>query len=403
MSTLTAAQARRVAVAAQLFAEPRPAGPITRAHLKRLISRIQVLQLDSVSVSVRAHYAPVFSRLGPYDRDVLDRAAWGPRSSRLLAEYWAHEAALMAVDDWPLLRWRMRQYRHGRWGSHIVKANPQLADDIVAAIAEIGPSTAGQIEAHLAAEPRAVKGAWWNRSDTKWVAEALFASGVLTTATRVGFARHYDVVERVLPPEVLVREVDEEDAVRELTLRAATALGVGTEADIRDYFRLAAGQVKPAIAKLVADGELDQVDVDGWSAPAYQRSGRSVPRVKRGTALLCPFDPLIFFRPRVQRLFGFHYRLEIYTPAAQRQYGYYVWPLLLDGELVGRVDLRADRVANALHVVGAFIERDRSPSRVAEALAGELEAMASWLGLAEVTVGNRGDLAGKLRAVMLRR
>ena len=164
-----------------------------------------MLQLDSVSVAVRAHYAPVFSRLGPYDRDVLDRAAWGPRSARLLAEYWAHEAALMAVDDWPLLRWRMRQYRHGRWGTHIVKANPQLAEDIVAAVAELGPSTAGQIEAHLAAEPRRKKGTWWTRSDTKWVAEALFASGVLTTATRVGFARHYDLVERVLPASVLAR------------------------------------------------------------------------------------------------------------------------------------------------------------------------------------------------------
>ena len=202
---LSAAQARRIAVAAQGFSEPRPAGPITRAHLKRLISRIQVLQLDSVSVAVRAHYAPVFSRLGPYDRDVLDRAAWGPRSSRLLTEYWAHEAALVAVDDWPLLRWRMRQYRHGRWGTHIVKANPQLAEDIVAAVAELGPSTAGQIEAHLAAAPRRKKGTWWNRSDTKWVAEALFASGVLTTATRVGFARHYDLVERVLPASVLAR------------------------------------------------------------------------------------------------------------------------------------------------------------------------------------------------------
>ncbi|MGH3524601.1 MAG: DNA glycosylase AlkZ-like family protein, partial [Mycobacterium sp.] len=190
MSHLTAAQARRVAVAAQGFAEPRPGGAITRAHLRRLISRIQVLQLDSVSVAVRAHYAPVFSRLGPYDRDVLDRAAWShsARNPRLLVEYWAHEAALMSVDDWPLLRWRMRHYRHGRWGTHIVRANPQLADDIVAAVAELGPSTAGQIEAHLAAEPRRGPGAavkkWWNRSDTKWVAEALFASGVLTTATR---------------------------------------------------------------------------------------------------------------------------------------------------------------------------------------------------------------------------
>jgi uncharacterized protein YcaQ len=359
-----------------------------------------VLQLDSVSVAVRAHYAPVFSRLGPYDRDVLDRAAWShaTRSPRVLVEYWAHEAALMAVDDWPLLRWRMRQYRHGRWGSHIVKANPRLADDIVAAVADLGPSTAGQIENHLAAAPRRAKGAWWNRSDTKWVAEALFASGTLTTATRVGFARHYDLTERVLPADALAREVAEDDAVRELTLRAATALGVATEADIRDYFRLAAGQAKPAIAKLVADGELERVEVEGWSAPAYLRAGQPIPRRDRGTALLCPFDPLIFFRPRVERLFGFHYRIEIYTPANKRQYGYYVWPFLLDGELVGRVDLKADRAADALHVVGAFVEAGRSPSRVAAGLTAELATMASWLGLGGVTVGDRGDLAHELRS-----
>ncbi|MCV7331986.1 winged helix-turn-helix domain-containing protein [Mycobacterium cookii] len=404
-SRLTVAQARRIAVAAQGFSEPRPAGQITRAHLRRLISRIQVLQLDSVSVAVRAHYAPVFSRLGPYDRDVLDRAAWAhsARSPRLLVEYWAHEAALMAVDDWPLLRWRMREYRHGRWGKHIVKANPQLADDIVAAVAELGPSTAGQIENHLAEVPRRAKGAWWNRSDTKWVAEALFAAGTLTTSTRVGFARHYDLTEKVLPAEVLAREVAAEDAVRELMLRAATALGVATAADIRDYFRLAAGQAKPAIAKLIADGELEQVTVDGWPAPAYLVAGQSIPRRDRGTALLCPFDPLIFFRPRVERLFNFHYRVEIYTPANKRQYGYYVWPFLLDGELVGRVDLKADRTADALHVVAAFVEADRSPSHVAQALAGELQAMAGWLGLAGVTAGQRGDLAGELRKALVRR
>ena len=399
--TLTAAQARRLAVAAQGFSEPRPGGPITRVHLKSLISRIQVLQLDSVSVAVRAHYAPVFSRLGPYDRDVVDRAAWShtARSPRLLVEYWAHEAALMAVDDWPLLRWRMRQYSHGRWGTHIVKANPQLAEDILAAVAELGPSTAGQIEAHLAAEPRRKKGTWWTRSDTKWVAEALFASGALTTATRVGFARHYDLVERVLPRSVLAREVDDDEAVRELTLRAATALGVGTEADIRDYFRLSAQQVKPAIAGLLAAGEIERVDVDGWSAPAYLRAGRTVPRRDRGTALLCPFDPLIFFRPRVERLFGFHYRIEIYVPADKRQYGYYVWPLLMDGRLVARVDLKADRATDSLRVVGAFGEPAVPRASVAAALAGELDSMASWLGLGGLSVSRRGDLAADLRAV----
>jgi uncharacterized protein YcaQ len=367
-----------------------------------LISRIQVLQLDSVSVAVRAHYAPVFSRLGPYDRDVLDRAAWGPARSRLLAEYWAHEAALMAVDDWPLLRWRMRQYRHGRWGTHIVKANLKLADEIVAAVTELGPSTAGQIEAHLAAEPRGRKGPWWGRSDTKWVAEALFASGVLTTATRVGFARHYDLVERVLPADVLARQVDDDVAVRELALRAATSLGVATEADIRDYFRLSAQQVKPALAELLAAGEVERVNVDGWSAPAYLRAGRSVPRLDRGTALLCPFDPLIFFRPRVERLFNFTYRIEIYVPASMRQYGYYVWPFLLDGHLVARVDLKADRTADTLKVVGAFGEPNIPRPRVAAALVGELESMASWLELAGFSVTGRGDLAPDLRSAAKR-
>jgi hypothetical protein len=397
-TTLTAAQARRIAVAAQGFAEPKPRGPVTRAHLRRLISRIQVLQMDSVSVAVRAHYAPIFSRLGPYDRDVLDRAAWShtARSPRLLVEYWAHEAALMAVDDWPLLRWRMREYTHGRWGTEIVKKNAKLADDIVAAVNELGPSTAGQIEAHLGAEQCGRKGPWWDRSDTKWVTEALFAAGVLTTATRVGFARHYDLTENVLPPEVVARNVDDEEAVRELTLRAATALGVGTEADIRDYFRLGAKQVKPAIAKLVADGELEPLEVEGWTAPAYLRAGQAVPRRDRGTALLCPFDPLIFFRPRVQRLFDFHYRIEIYTPAPRRQFGYYVWPFLLDGRLVGRVDLKAERNRDVLYVVGAFAEPGQDKSRVAEALAAELKTMATWLGLAEVTVGTKGDLAKEL-------
>ena len=238
----------------------------------------------------------------------------------------------------------------------------------------------------------------WDRSETKWVAEALWSAGVLTTATRVGFARHYDLTERVLPPDVLDREVDEGDAVRELVLRAATALGVGTEADLRDYFRLGARQVKPAIADLLAAGAIEQVQVQGWTVPAYLRAGQVVPRRDRGTALLSPFDPLIFFRPRVERLFGFHYRIEIYTPAPRRQFGYYVWPLLLDGNLVGRVDLKADRANSELQVVGAFAEDGGDLSRVAAALARELRSMAGWLGLDDVRVGVRGDLVAPLRS-----
>jgi uncharacterized protein YcaQ len=402
MTRLSADQARRVAVSAQGLAEFKPRGAVTRAHLRRLISRIQVLQLDSVSVAVRAHYAPVFSRLGPYDRDVLDGAAWShsARSPRLLVEYWAHEAALMAVEDWPLLRWRMREYTHGRWGTEIVRKNPQLAENILATVAEHGPSTAGQIEAHMESEPRGRKGPWWDRSDTKWVAEALWSSGALTTATRVGFARHYDLSERVLPPEVFAREVDDDEALRELVLRAAGALGVATEPDLRDYFRLNPKQSKPAVAALVAEGELEEVEVDGWSAPAYLRAGVTMPRVDRGTALLCPFDPLIFFRPRVERLFEFHYRIEIYTPQPKRQFGYYVWPFLLDGRLVGRVDLKAERTSDALNVVGAFVEPGQDPAVVAPRLAAELQTMASWLGLGGVTVGRRGELAPQLRKVL---
>ncbi|HEX7827209.1 MAG TPA: crosslink repair DNA glycosylase YcaQ family protein [Mycobacterium sp.] len=399
---LSADAALRVAVAAQGFAEPKPTGPVTRAHLRKLLSRLQVLQLDSVSIAVRAHYAPIFSRLGPYDREILEKAAWShsAKSPRLLVEYWAHEAALMAVDDWPLLRWRMREYEHGRWGTEIVKKNGRLAENIVAAVTELGPSTAGQIEAHLEVERPGRKGPWWDRSDTKWVAEALWSSGVLTTSTRVGFARHYDLSERVLPPEVYAREVDDAEAVRELVLRAAGALGVGTETDLRDYFRLNPKQSKPAVAALVASGELEEVEVDGWAAPAYLPAGQTVPRRDRGTALLCPFDPLIFFRPRVERLFGFHYRIEIYVPQPKRQFGYYVWPFLLDGRLVGRVDLKAERASGALNVVGAFTEPGQDAGYVAGALAGELRSMASWLDLGDVTVGQRGDLAGALRKAL---
>jgi uncharacterized protein YcaQ len=294
----------------------------------------------------------------------------------------------------------MREYTDGRWGKEIVKKNPRLADDIVAAVADLGPSTAGQIVAHLESEPRGRKGPWWDRSETKWVAEALWSAGVLTTATRVGFARHYELTEKVLPPEVLAREVDDDEAIRELTLRAASALGVGTEADIRDYFRLGAGQIKPALASLVDDGELEQVEVDGWKATAYLRAGQVIPRQDRGTALLCPFDPLIFFRPRVERLFQFRYRIEIYTPAPKREFGYYVWPFLLDGQLVGRVDLKAERGSGALNVVGAFTEPGQDSARVAAALAGELRSMAGWLGLADVTVGDRGDLTETLQRVL---
>ncbi len=403
MSRLTAGQARRIAVAAQGFHEPKPRGAVTRAHLRRLISRIQVLQLDSVSVAVRAHYAPVFSRLGPYDRDVVDRAAWShsARSPRLLVEYWAHEAALMSVDDWPLLRWRMREYADGRWGKEIVKKNAKLAEGVVAAVTELGPSTAGQIEAHLESEPRGRKGPWWDRSDTKWVAEALWSAGVLTTATRVGFARHYELTENVLPPEVLAREVEDDEAIRELALRAAGALGVGTEADIRDYFRLGAGQVKPALAEArrrrrartrrgrrlegarVSACGPDHSAFRAWDRAAVPvRSACVVPAAGRADVRLpLPHRDLHARAQAPIRLL----RMAVHARRAARR------PCGPEG----RTSDRRAQCRRRIHRTG--------PGAVArgEALAGELRSMASWLGLGDVTVGTRGDLVGELRRALV--
>ncbi len=399
VDSLSPPAARRTALAAQGFADPRPGGRVTRRHLQRVLGRTGLLQLDSVSVAVRAHQAPVFSRLGPYDRTLLDDAAWRDtvRRPRVLVEYWAHEAALVPVADWPLFRWRMRDRTELGWRAHdqALERSPALVDDVLAAVADLGPSTAGQLEAALDARRPCGKGPWWDRSDTKVVCEHLFSSGVLSTATRVGFARHYDLTERVVPAAVLSREVDDDDAVRELVTKAATSLGVATEPDLRDYYRLPPGRSQTAVAQLVEAGELEPVVVPGWP-PAYRHRDARTPRQVRGAALLCPFDPLIFCRPRAERLFGFRYRLEIYTPERKREFGYYVFPFLLDGELVGRVDLKADRAAGVLRVPGAFVEDGRDPGTVAERLTASLAEMAAWLGLDGVAVGGRGNLARAL-------
>jgi uncharacterized protein len=398
--TMTAAGARRTALAAQGFATAPPSTANRRA-LQRVLERTQLLQLDSVAAVVRAHYAPVFSRIGGYDRDLLDELAWShdARRPRRLVEYWAHEAALIPVEDWPLLRWRMARYRNGRWGGarRVLEHSPGLPKDVLEVIRVFGACTAGEVEKHLELERPRSKDHWgWNYSDTKVVCEQLFATGELSVDKRVGFQRYYDLTERVLPPEVFAREIDEPDAVRELVRRAADALGVATEPDLRDYYRLQREQTAPAIADLVDAGELEPVQVAGWDRPAYLRTGARTPRTIRGSALLCPFDPLIFHRPRTERLFDFHYRIEIYTPEPKRVHGYYVFPFLLDGSLVGRVDLRAERGTGRLLVPGAFAEPGHDEKYVAAELATALRAMADWLELDTVVIGDRGDLAAEL-------
>ncbi|SER96620.1 winged helix-turn-helix domain-containing protein [Actinokineospora terrae] len=398
---LTAAAARRTALAAQGFADARPTTAPTRQHLRRALSRVQLLQLDSVNVAVRAHYMPLFSRLGPYPMSLVDDAAWTntARRPRLLVEYWAHEASLVPVEDWPLFRWRMRRYesRYARHIARIAAASPGLLDDVLATIREQGPMAAGTLEATLGGAVPKSKGGWWNRSDIKHICESLFATGQLTTGTRQGFQRLYELPERAIPAAVLATEIPDDEAARVLTLRAATAHGVATEKDLRDYYRLEPARSQQAVAELVSEGLLEPVAVEGWRHPAYRHVDARTPRRVVGRALLCPFDPLIWERDRAERLFGFRYRIEIYVPEPQRVYGYYVFPFLLDGELVARVDLKADRLAGVLRVQGAFLEEGREPSRVVSELAGELTVMAEWLGLSGVWVGERGDLAGALR------
>lgn len=402
VQTLTPAAARRAALAATGLTGSRPAGVPDRRHLGTVLDRTRLLQMDSVNVAVRAHYMPVFSRLGSYPFELLDRAAWShtARKPRLLVEYWAHEASLVPVADWPLLRWRMRRFeaRPGGWPAHAVDA--ALADKVRAAVDELGPIGAGGVERALELDRGSgnKRGGWWERSEVKRACEWLFAIGELTTGTRRGFERHYDLPSRVLPAEVLQTDVAEDDAARALVHRAAEALGVATEPDLRDYYRLPPELSRQAVSELVEERQLEPVAVRGWRATAYRPTGARLARKANARALLCPFDPLIWFRERTERLFGFRYRIEIYTPAHKRVHGYYVFPFVLDDALVARVDLKADRATGALRVHSAFTEPGVDTARVAAELAAELRGMADWLQLEDVSVAEQGDLAGPLRS-----
>lgn len=375
---------------------------MNRQQLRRVLNRIQLLQLDSVNVAVRAHYAPLFSRLGAYPRQVVDDAAWthSARRPRMLVEYWAHEASLVPVQDWPLLRSGAK--RPGWWRGYgaLAERSPTLVDEVRAAVAELGPVGAGALERELGGDRGGGPGAWWERSDIKKICEWLFGIGELTTGERQGFERRYDLTERVIPPDIRHRAVSPEQGARELISKAAAALGVATEPDLRDYYRLSPELSQRAVAELVEDGALEPVQVAGWRQPAYRDPRVRAPRRVPARALLCPFDPLIWERARTERLFDFRYRIEIYVPEAKRVYGYYVFPFLLDERLVARVDLKADRERGVLWVRSAFAEPAVEHQRVAAELAAELAEMARWLELDGLVVDDRGDLARALRAAV---
>jgi uncharacterized protein YcaQ len=395
---LSLAAARRVALAAQGFADPRPTGVPDRRHLRRVVGRTGLLQIDSVNVFERAHYLPAFSRLGPYPKDLVDAAAYRRHD---LFEYWGHEASLLPVDAHPLLRWRMADAAAGEagWGRtrQIAIEQPDLVAHVLARVAEDGPVGAGALHD---GERRAA--AWWGWSATKTALEHLFWSGRVTTATRSrSFERLYDLPERVLPREVLDAPTPApQEARRALVERAARAHGVATERDLRDYYRLGVEQTRTAVRALVEDGVLLPVEVEGWGRPAWLHRDAARPRRVSASTLLSPFDPLVWERARTAWLFGFAYRIEIYVPAPLRVHGYYVLPFLHDEALCARVDLKADRPTRVLRVLAAWLEPGSDAGATAAALAAALRQAAAWQGLDDVVVVDRGDLATELAAAL---
>jgi uncharacterized protein YcaQ len=344
---------------------------------------------------------PVFSRLGLYDRAALDKRAFHEGPKRQFFEYWAHEASLLPLRFQPLLRWRMARARKNErfWAGRHASVRDERAylRAILKEVERRGPIAASELE-----DPGERSGPWWGWHKGKGALEYLFRVGEISSAfRRGGFERVYDVTERVIPSSILSWPTpSERDAIRELAFAGAAAFGVATELDIRDYFRLPVAEARRAVGELVEEERLLPVAVDGWGKPAYVAKGAIVPRRSTATALLSPFDPLVWFRPRTERVFGFHYRIEIYTPQAKRRFGYYVLPFLCNGRLAARVDLKAERAAGMLAVRGVFAEEGVDRSAVSAALVGELRRVATWLGLGNIDVADKGDLAPTLRKLI---
>ena len=390
---LPAGLARRIALAAQGFADPRPSGGVGTRQLRRLVERLAVVQIDSVNVLSRSHYLPAFSRLGNYPRAALDDLT---ARRHAVFEYWAHEASFLPVRLQPYLRWRMAAAEQHAWGNmvQLQRDRPGFVAEVLERVRTEGPLKAGD----LLEGRRERSGDMWDWHAGKVALEWLFFTGAVTATHRTtSFEKVYDLTDRVLPAAVLETPTpDPADAVRELVRTAARALGVATERDLRDYFRLKPVAARTAIGELADAGELLPVEVAGWGAPAWLDPQARRPRWIRAQALLSPFDSLVWERPRMERIFDFRYRLEIYTPAAKRVHGYYVLPFLLGDRIVARADLKADRQAGILRVQAVHGEQGIERPVVADALADELRLMADWLELDDVVVSGAGDLAADL-------
>lgn len=390
-SQLSAAQARRVALGAQGFADPRPIGRVDRRHLRKVLDRIGLIQIDAVNVLVRSQELPLFSRLGPHPRSLI----WDATRDGELFEYWVHEACHVPVEQYPLQRWAMEA--HPRWKNFRKWADEHstFVGQVLERVRDEGPLVASDLE--MRDRP---KEAWWDWDEGKRALEYLFRSGQVTATRRESdFGRLYHAAEQVIPERLLDAPApDESTAKKELLVMAARYHGVGTAADLADYHRLT--HTRPLFAELVDEGRLLEVDVEGWGKPAFMHPDAKIPRRIPARALLSPFDPVVWYRDRAERLFGFRYRIEIYVPKPKRQYGYYVLPFMLGDELVARVDLKADRAERTLLVQAAWGEPGIDEADVARELADELVAMAGWLGLEQVQVVGPGDLSRALARAM---
>src|SRR5471032_2445070 len=394
-------QARRLALAAQGFNGRQPPAAIKPVQLNRLIERLGILQIDSVNALVRSHYLPLFSRLGNYSSDLLDQAAWSQGRRRTLFEYWGHEASLLPLSMYPLMRWRMQRATRGEdIYQQLARFGREEQDTIrrvLGSVEELGALGAGSLSTR---QERA--GPWWDWSAEKHALEWLFAAGEVTVAGRRGFERLYDLPERVLPAAVLDHpDIEETQAQRSLLLHAAAALGVATEKDLRDYFRQNPAEARKGLAELVEDGALQVVQVQGWRQPAYALPDFKVPRKVTASALLSPFDSLIWERARTERLFDFRYRLEIYTPQEKRVYGYYVLPFLHNERIAARVDLRAERAVGRLAVHAVHEEVQGLDEDGMLALARNLRQLADWLGLTEIQINCQRASAARLRVAFI--
>ena len=386
---LSLAMARRLALGAQGFADPRPAGRVDRRHLRRLFARVGVVQIDSVNVFVRSQELPLFARLGPHPRTLMADAC----TAGEVFEYWVHEASFVPTADYHLYRWSMRiPHRWARF-RRLAEDRPDFIEEVYRHVTDNGAVASGELKQRVGP-----KGSWWDWDDGKVALEALFHTGRLTARRRSNdFARVYDLAERTLPADVLARPaLPEPEARKELLVRAARHHGVGTFDDLTDYHRQRNPPCRPLIRELVEEGRLLEAAVEGWRQPAYVHPDAVVPRLIGARALLSPFDSSVWNRDRTERLYGFRYRIEIYVPPPKRQYGYYVLPFLLGDELVARVDLKADRARSKLLVQSAWGEPGIFERYVAGELLSELHSVAGWLGLDGVEIVGRGDLSPAL-------